>query len=349
MQQPTGANLINSPPPVADDDDDDSDDSDFELNEDDDDELDDADLEAIASEDFDGDGVDIILRVGIFVAKAKERAKQEGSAKEYSHKLNLDNITKAQEGVLNDIGGPNENVDCKLEQLKLHERLHLLYEGGELTRVNLMSHYLHCTATARRRWITQIKAVLERFGANEREVKIVYHRTRLGKIPPGWYVLADRGFSSCAPSYPYLNGQLTPFFLDGRDQFEEYEISIDRIKCKLRYGSETKFSQVTDCTALKDRIPRSFFRHLHEICDFAHGASNLCEPFYLPYNPDDDYFAELRESRDTKKKRDNERLEEQKRKLKAAEKAAEATSTSQDDDEDDAMDVDGTGGNQGVQ
>ena len=333
-------NPLNSPPAVADDEESDSDDSDYEVNEDEDDsdhELEDVEMEAMASEDFAAAGVDILGKVDLFVAKAQERAREEGGAKQYSHKLNLDNITKAQEEVLDDLNGPNENIECKLEQLKMHERLHQLYVGGRLKRKTLLSHYLHCTADARQRWIEQIEAVLEQLDADQREVKVVFLPTRLGKIPAGWYILADRGFSSCAPSYPHLNGQLTPFFLDGRDQFEAYEISVDRIKCKLRYGSETKFSQVTDCTALKDRIPRTYFRHLHEICDFAHGISNLCEPFYLPYDPDDDYFAAVREGRDESKKKEIKRLEERKRKLKAADEAAHADGASQDDD---AMEVD---------
>jgi hypothetical protein len=152
------------------------------------------------------------------------------------------------------------------------------------------------------------------FRLDENEIKLIFIPVRLGKIAPGFYILADRGFSSCAPSYPYLNGQITPFFLDGRDQFSEEEISTDRTKCKLRYGSETKFSQVTDYTALKDRIPRSFFRHLHEICDFAHGMSNFCEPFYLPHDEDDDYFSGLQKERDQKRKDAAARLEKRKRK-----------------------------------
>ena len=67
---------------------------------------------------------------------------------------------------------------------------------------------------------------------------------------------------------------------------------------------------MADCTALKDRVPRAFFSHLHEISDFAHGMPNLCEPFYLLHNPDDDYFADLKDGRDVQKKKALEKSEE---------------------------------------
>lgn len=101
--------------------------------------------------------------------------------------------------------------------------------------------------------------------------------------------------------YPYINAQITPFFLNGRSQFFDDEISADRTKCRLRYGSEAFFTRVTNQTSLKDRIARGFFRHLHQINDWAHGAANFCQPFYIPGR--DDYFEEEREIREKKRKR----------------------------------------------
>ena len=272
---------------------------------------------------------------------AEVRAEVEGDGgSPFAHQFDIGKIIEAQQALLDDVGGPNEGIESKLEQLRMHERIHQLYVDQELTRKNLFSHYLHCTAIPRKRWIAQLEAILEAQRNGNGDVQIVFLQTRLGKIPPGWYILADRGFSGCAPSYPYLNAQLTPFFLDGRDQFDAEEISVDRTKCKLRYGSETKFSQVTDWTALKDRIPRAFFRYLHHICDFAHGMSNYCEPFYLPYdenNLGDDYFADLREERERKRKADAEKKEAKKRRLRRN-STASAANAATDDDGIDTMD-----------
>ena len=134
-------------------------------------------------------------------------------------------------------------------------------------------------------------------------VTIQKNDIRLAKIPPGKHILADRGFSTCAPSYPNLNNQMCPYFLDGRNQFYISEISEDRVKCRLRYQSETHFSRLTNTSALKDRVPRGFFRHLHHINNWAHGCANLYEPFYLP--AEDDFFSELEKKRQTKKQRKN--------------------------------------------
>ena len=46
---------------------------------------------------------------------------------------------------------------------------------------------------------------------------------RLEKLPAGWDILADRGFAGTSPYYPHVNPQITPYFLDGRLQFQEME------------------------------------------------------------------------------------------------------------------------------
>ena len=85
-------------------------------------------------------------------------------------------------------------------------------------------------------------------------------------------------------------------FLDGRTQFPIEEVLEDRIKCMLRYQSEAHFSHVTDTTALKDRVTRSFFHHLHHIHNWAHACANFYQPFYLPAR--DTYFEEVKLSRE---------------------------------------------------
>ena len=77
------------------------------------------------------------------------------------------------------------------------------------------------------------------------------------------------------------------------------EISADREKCKCRYQSETNFSRLTDTTALKDRVPRGFFRHLNSINNWGNGCANFQEPFYIPAK--DNYFDNLNEERNMKK------------------------------------------------
>ncbi len=109
-------------------------------------------------------------------------------------------------------------------------------------------------------------------------------RERLGKIPAGWAVLADRGFANDARAYPNVNPHLTPHFLrpKERTQFETTEVSTDHEKSMLRYTSETVFSRVTDEKILTDVVPYSAFSIFQHAYDWACGKANLCKRFTHP-------------------------------------------------------------------
>jgi len=109
-------------------------------------------------------------------------------------------------------------------------------------------------------------------------------RDKLGKIPAGWAVLADRGFANDAKYYPNLNPHLTPHFLQPRkrDQFGETEVARDQELSMLRYTSETVFKRVTDEKILRDVVPRRAFSIFQHAYDWACGKANLCKPFSHP-------------------------------------------------------------------
>ena len=107
-------------------------------------------------------------------------------------------------------------------------------------------------------------------------------KSRLGKIHPGWMILADRGFKDDAYLYPNFNHHLTPHFIQGREQFESTELHTDRIICKLRYTCEVAFSRVTDERALRDVIFYPFFSIIDHIVDLGHANNNLKQPLQKP-------------------------------------------------------------------
>ena len=195
--------------------------------------------------------------------------------------MTINNIEAANKSLLAGKGGPNESPDAKLKQLQFYERLHRLCENGELPK-SPMSHYLLATSDARQRWLKQLSG-----RGNE---CVTMPPTRLTKIPLGTNVLADRGFAACAPMYPNLNPQVTPFFLDGRDQFTVEEISLDREKCKLRWASEAVFSKIWRYHSVRDKVGRGFFEQLHHFVNLAHGMANLSKPYYKPAH--DNYFSD---------------------------------------------------------
>jgi hypothetical protein len=58
-------------------------------------------------------------------------------------------------------------------------------------------------------------------------------KPRLSKMPPGYEVLPDRGFETCARHYPNYNFHRCPTRLAGRKQFSESEVKSDYQICRL--------------------------------------------------------------------------------------------------------------------
>ena len=112
--------------------------------------------------------------------------------------LHLNNIAKAQGEVLGDKSGPNENIECKLGQLKLHERTHLLYESGKLTRKNLFSHYLHGSSAAVD--CPDKGGTWEFRGRQSEKQRLCAFRLALGRFRPAGVHSQTEASSSCAPS-----------------------------------------------------------------------------------------------------------------------------------------------------
>ena len=101
---------------------------------------------------------------------------------------------------------------------------------------------------------------------------------RLSSVPPGYRMLADRGFAGTARYYPTFSAQLTPKFLSGRKQFGVKEVSDDWRICQLRYTCEVAFARVTTETILRDVIPYKHLKYINHINNWAHSASNFCQP-----------------------------------------------------------------------
>jgi len=104
---------------------------------------------------------------------------------------------------------------------------------------------------------------------------------RLKKCPAGWTMLVDRGFAGTATYYPNMNDQLSPSFLDGRDNFTEAEVKRDYQTCRLRHTCEVAFSRATQEASLQDTIPCAFFSCIDSINHWAHAHANLYQPLML--------------------------------------------------------------------
>ncbi len=117
---------------------------------------------------------------------------------------------------------------------------------------------------------------------------------RLAKIPPGKYILADKGFCKDSVYFPNRNIIYTPILLESRSQYTRGEIAYGRRVKKNRYSCETVFSRVTDVSILVETIPRGKMRWINDACDWAHGRANLQQPLLYPKNWDV-YIESLKE------------------------------------------------------
>ena len=173
--------------------------------------------------------------------------------------------------------GPNQDNVHKLRQQERLERLHKLYEAGELKECTL-SYYLYHTQDLRRNMRKRLYGVVN----NERNPLGL--RTRLAKLPAGYNVVSDRSFAHDAPKYPNLNAHITPHFLAGRKQFQKEETSSMRGVSTLRYTSEVIFSHIFNEQSLKDSVRFGLFSILNDCWDWGHAAANLNAPLRVPAN-----------------------------------------------------------------
>ena len=233
-------------------------------------ELDDAIAEAEADNGTQAPPVHLTERGQNFLRRMRQRASEDKPCKKYS----ADAVVECNHLLLR--GGPNQSSTTKLNQLNIHETLHVAYKEGKLHKCQL-SYYLNEMEPLRAKMIKHL------IGEAGMEIPPSVF-TKLAKIPVGGTVLADRGFYFDAPSYPNVNAQVTPHFLTGREQFESSEISSDLVTCRLRWSSEAVFSRVTDHNALTDVIPYSYFSIMTAMIEWGHAHANLMQPFNKPSN-----------------------------------------------------------------
>ena len=196
-------------------------------------------LELAASEQADEPGaiqVNVCAQVDAAIAAAEARANVKGRDRTHEHQIDLHAIREANKARPDGVGGPNECVKSKLEQLKVLERLH--QARNKLDHSSEASHYVTKTAACRKRNIEQLEHLVK----NGMEDRPLNNPKRLAKTPRGKDVLADRGFHTCAHSCPRSNRQITPHFLHGRDQFDIDELVQDEGPKRLRHPSEMNFS-----------------------------------------------------------------------------------------------------------
>jgi hypothetical protein len=203
--------------------------------------------------------------------------------KRVSKQIDLSTLDKCHYSLY--YAGPSESRSSKIHQFETLELLDKEYHVKKTLRLCLISHFLEYTREYR-------KKVLDNLRSN---VPMIYLKFGTGKIPPGWCILADRGFRRDASKFPNMNPVVYPTLVSSRSQFEVEEVIEDIDLCKLRYTSEVLFSRVTDCKLLEGIIPVHNLPYITHHLNYAYGRAKLMQPLACPENWSD-YICKYHES-----------------------------------------------------
>jgi len=211
-------------------------------------------------------------------SKQQKKGKKKSQVSIIRRLASLDDIKDLQYQLL--FRGPNSDRDTKIQQLKLHDRYDKAYHEGPLKdrlKPTVFSHYLYYTRNDR-------KALLDTLESSA-TVILVEKKIGFQHIPPGYYVLADRGFARCSSCFPNYNAVLCPSFVLKREQFELEEIKDNISICRLRYSSEVFFSRVTDFAMMKGVLELHSIKHFNAHLSFNHAMNNIAyAPLSNPSN-----------------------------------------------------------------
>lgn len=138
--------------------------------------------------------INLTERGHTFLNRMRDREAQNRPRKKYSASA----IVKFNDAPRR--AGPNQSSTTKLDQLEIHQRLHLAYRSGSIRKCQL-SYYLNEMEPLRAEMMRHLRGE-----AGDSVAPVI--QTRLAKLPIGSTVLADKGFYFDAPSYPNVNAQV---------------------------------------------------------------------------------------------------------------------------------------------
>lgn len=216
------------------------------------------------------EGAEATAREAAARRSAARASRSDNDRARREHKACADEIRVASKRRLDDVGGPNENLESKLKQVEFLTRTRDAVDSGKLPSL-LLSHCARCSRNALLRWQAQLQTLIRLKGAGDEPASVNWPPMHLEKAPLGSSALAGEGFASSRTPHPKLNEPLTPAFLRQRDQFDVEDLIRGAPLKKRRWGSEANFRRVDEARALQGRAPRQSFAHLHEALDWAHG------------------------------------------------------------------------------
>lgn len=182
--------------------------------------------------------------------------------------------------------GPQSSALELLCQLEFHERLHRMYESGDLCKC-MLSYYVKLMEADRMRILHYLGSdmVPEGYDPGDEPMPRVWQR--LAKIPKEVDVIADKGFDKTSGCYPWWNYVWCPIILRDRNIKQTLPQEMlgrtgHRGIKRLRYTIETGYSRVMNQECLKDVIPYRNISQLQNMLAWGHAMINLRMPFRRP-------------------------------------------------------------------
>mmetsp|Transcript_44335 Transcript_44335/g.94357 ORF Transcript_44335/g.94357 Transcript_44335/m.94357 type:complete len:877 (+) Transcript_44335:1360-3990(+) len=195
--------------------------------------------------------------------------------------------------------GPNSSGKRKLCQLERHQRLHLLYEGGQLSKC-LFSYFLLVEEPNRLKMLSWMGSELAASVPKPNLEDVPRIPLRLAKIPEDCSLGGDKGFTGIEKSLPNINHVDTPVQVQNSKthRLSSEQIESDIPITTVRAPCETIFSRTGNEAILSEKIPYWLIRYLPMGQSLAHGEANIRAPLRYPGRNSivgQDYWENVRE------------------------------------------------------
>lgn len=180
---------------------------------------------------------------------------------------------------------PNQSGKHKLRQLEIHQRLHEMYETGQLRR-NLLSYFLLVEERNRIKLLKWMGSDLVKKDGTPKPThdSLPHVPLRLAKIPEHVSVGLDKGFVGVKWILSNMNDEETPVMIKNSktERLSGEQILSEVMLTIRRSGTETVFRRTDTEAVMKEKIPYWLLSILPYGHALAHGEANLYQPLRYP-------------------------------------------------------------------
>ncbi|EJK76479.1 hypothetical protein THAOC_01755 [Thalassiosira oceanica] len=177
---------------------------------------------------------------------------------------------------------PNASGKTKLRQLERHQRLHILYETGQLRKC-LLSYFLLVEEKNRLKLLAWMGSDLAGNTPKPLFDELPKVPIGLAKIPEGVPVAGDKGFAGLERHLPMINPVRHPALATKKEERQSEAMILGEVPLtSQRATCETVFDRVQKEEILREKIPYYLIPWIPHATALAHGEVNLHQPSRQP-------------------------------------------------------------------